>query len=107
MYDTNDEMVNALSRGSVFYSISVDDIREILDTYYPKSSTSKWKRIHSNLKHAYRRSIQHSLTLNGESDDHSDLDDLNIHESTYIYSAGLTCRQYTHSNTVPRVHIEN
>eukprot|EP01083_Nonionella_stella_P098054 275654_1 len=129
MYDSNDELVTELSRGSVcgeyssflfkkrkskvecqtwseFYSISVDDIREILDTYYPKSSIAKWKRMQSYLKHAYRRNIQHSLTLNGESDENSDIDDLNIHESTYIYSAGLTCRQYTHSNTVPRAHMD-
>eukprot|EP01083_Nonionella_stella_P078910 216228_1 len=88
MYNKKGQKIQQLSRGSVcgeyssflfkkrttklecdtwseFYSINIDDIRQILDVYYPKSSVSKWKAIQHHLREAYADNVNHSVHFDG------------------------------------------
>ncbi len=91
MYNKENKRLCQLSRGSVcgefssilfkrrtlkvqcltwseFYSINIDDIKEILELYYPKSSISKWNKIKEYVKYAYKHNIKHNVDLNNFSD---------------------------------------
>eukprot|EP01084_Bolivina_argentea_P255386 429527_1 len=85
--DKNNTIIQRLSRGSVcgeyssilfkkrhthlecetwseFYSVSVDDIKNILHLYYPKTAASKWRQIQKYVKSAYKCKTQHQVELN-------------------------------------------
>eukprot|EP01084_Bolivina_argentea_P039024 72122_1 len=87
MYNENNKIINNLSRGYVcgeygsilfkqrksklicatwseFYSINIDDIKHILEIYYPKTCELKWKRIKKYMKYAYKNNINHTVEIN-------------------------------------------
>eukprot|EP01084_Bolivina_argentea_P029704 55151_1 len=87
MYDKNGNILKHISRGDVcgeyssilfkkrkvkvqcetwseFYSISIDDIKQILDEYYPKSSHLKWRRIKQYVKISYEKRVKHIVRFN-------------------------------------------
>eukprot|EP01083_Nonionella_stella_P029364 80845_1 len=99
MYDKKGHLVRELTRGSVcgeysgflfkkrkvkiqcqtwseFYSINVDDIRQTLDMYYPKSSHSKWNAIKRYLKTAYQNNRKHCVEINHLSENYEPRDPL-------------------------------
>ena len=95
MYDKDGRALHHLSRGDVcgeyssflfkrrklriecetwseYYAISVDDVKEILEKYFPKSSKSKLRRIQRYLKSAYHKNIKHYVDINHVDEDRND-----------------------------------
>eukprot|EP01083_Nonionella_stella_P144861 453033_1 len=91
LYNKHDQQLCELKRGSVcgeyssflfkkrklkvecqtwseFYSINIDDIKRILDEYYPKTALLKWNKLKQYLKKSYKDNVKHCVDLNAPHD---------------------------------------